>query len=151
MCRSQYCFLQVVTEGMEYEILPYLTPPFTQVKASPAKLLCLFWECGVCSTVERLAPPGCWRRNGNGQMGTRSPEAQGLAGVLCCCRPLPWTAGQEPFSTVHRPCPVPQVRNPSARVGSSPSCPSSFYISLMMPWLKPPCSHVLGLPRDDRS
>lgn len=71
------------------------------------------------------------------------------AAVLC-----PGLQVKTPLSTVHRPPRAPQVRSPSgptrssARVGSSPSCPSSFHISLVMPWLKTPCSHVLGLPRD---
>lgn len=86
-----------------------------------------------------------------------APEDRNLqescaAAVLC-----PALQVKSPLSTVHRPPPVSQVRHPSgptrssARVGCSPSCPSSFHISLVMPWLKPPCSCMLGLLRGDRS
>lgn len=79
-------------------------------------------------------------------------ESCAAAAVLC-----PGLQVKTPLSTLHRPPRAPQVRSPSgptrssARVVSSPSCPSSFHISLVMPWLKTPCSHVLGLPRDDGS
>lgn len=142
---------------MEHEILPCLSQPFGQVleRLLPP-------SCSACSGSVGSAPLGKgWFPQAAGEgmgMVRWQPGAQesrdlqescAAAAVLC-----PGLQVKTPLSTVHRPPRAPQVRSPSgptrssARVGSSPSCPSSFHISLVMPWLKTPCSHVMGLPRD---
>lgn len=123
---------------MEHEILPCLSQPFGQVleRLLPP-------SCSACSGSVGSAPLGKgWFPQAAGEgmgMVRWEPGAQesrdlqescAAAAVLC-----PGLQIKTPLSTVHRPPRAPQVRSPSgptrssARVGSSPSCPSSFHIS----------------------